>query len=80
MGKLRKIFFNSIFVLLYLSFLAQFIYILIRVGRTDLSEKIGFLGLISIEWLILMTARFMYRKVGSNNSYSGGNSHNRRFN
>ena len=80
MGKLRKIFFNSVFVLLYLSFLTQFIYILVKVGNNDFSQKIGFLGLITIEWLILMTSRFMYRKLGSNNSYSGGNGHGRRFN
>ena len=79
MGKLRKIFFNSVFVLLYTSFLAQFVYILVKVGGTDFSQKLAFLGLISIEWLIIMTARFMYRKVGSNNSYSGNNGH-RRFN
>lgn len=66
LSKFRKIFFNSMFVILYASFLCQLVYIL--VSKQTLDTRIFSFGLLSFEWLLLILARYFYRKSNSNNN------------
>ncbi|MDR1361126.1 MAG: hypothetical protein LBJ18_02335 [Rickettsiales bacterium] len=70
LGKIKRIFFNGIFGILYVSFAAQLIYVLTLL-RTDINQAFGFLGLLSIEWLVLVGARYLSKK-SSGAAQSGG--------
>ncbi len=62
LGKLKKVFFGGIFCALYVSFLAQFVYVL---GWISMDEgKLAFLAVLSLEWLVLIAARYLSRRSG----------------
>ncbi len=75
-GKVKKVFFTSIFGLLYISFVAQLVYILGWVP--GLENKLIYLGLLSIEWLVLISARYLSKRSSNNAQYNSfGNSRRR---
>lgn len=59
-GKVKKVFFTSVFGVLYLSFVAQLVYVLGWVSGFD--NKLVGLGLLSLEWLILIAARYLSKR------------------
>ena len=73
-GKVKKVFFNGVFGLMYVSFVAQLIYILGFVGGFD--NKMLFLALLSVEWLVLIAARYLSKR--SSNGAQHGGFHGRR--
>ncbi len=73
-GKVKKVFFTGVFGILYISFLAQIVYILGWINGWDM--KLAYLGLLSIEWLALIAARYLSKR--SSGAAQHGNNFNRR--
>jgi hypothetical protein len=70
-GKIKKIFFTGIFGLLYTSYIAQFVYVLVFLN--DIEHQVYGLALLALEWLVLIAARYLSKKSSSNaQQYSGG--------
>ena len=69
-GKIKKIFFTGIFGILYISYIAQFVYVLAYLENCQ--EKVIGLALLSVEWLFLIGARYLSKK-SSNNAQSHSN-------
>ncbi len=74
-GKIKKIFFTGIFGILYLSFIAQLVYILGWVPGIE--NKLMYLGLLSFEWLVLISARYLSKRSSNNAQYNGFGSRRR---
>jgi len=76
--KLKRIFFPGMFFLLYVSFVAQFVYaITMMFGEYhDLGTAFLALGLLSVEWLVLIAARYLSKKSASGNANNGGGHYN----
>lgn len=70
-GKIKKVFFTGIFGVLYISFLGQLVYIC---GWLDgIQNKLLALALLSIEWLVLIAARYLSKRSSSNaQQHNGG--------
>ena len=69
-GKIKKIFFTGVFGVLYLSYIAQFVYVLAFIDSCQ-DQVIG-LALLSVEWLVLIAARYLSKR-SSNNAQSHNN-------
>ena len=69
-GKIKKIFFTGVFGVLYLSYIAQFAYVLAYLDGYE-AKVIG-LALLSVEWLVLIGARYLSKK-SSNNAQAHNN-------
>ncbi len=70
-GKIKKIFFTGVFGVLYVSFVAQLIYVLGWVAGVE--NKFTYLGLLAVEWLVLIAARFLSKRssgAAQHNGYS----------
>jgi hypothetical protein len=76
-GKIKKVFFTGVFGILYISFIAQLGYVLTNTGF-NCDEKIVGLALLSIEWLVLIAARYLSKRSASGNSSFSGNNFRRR--
>ncbi len=74
-GKIKKVFFTGMFGILYLSFIAQIVYILGWVPGWD--GKLTYLGLLAFEWLALIAARYLSKRSSSNAQYNGFNGRRR---
>lgn len=74
-GKIKKVFFTGIFGILYLSFIAQLVYILGWVPGIE--NKLMYLGLLSFEWLVLISARYLSKRSSNNAQYNGFSSRRR---
>jgi hypothetical protein len=59
-GKIKKIFFTGVFGALYISFIAQLVYVLGWVSGIE--SKFAALGVLSLEWLILIAARYLSKR------------------
>lgn len=68
-GKIKKIFFTGVFGVLYLSYIAQFVYVLAFLDGYQ-TKVIG-LAVLSLEWLVLIAARYLSKK--SSNSAQAHN-------
>ncbi len=76
LGKMKKVFFGGIFCALYISFIAQFVYVLGWISMND--GKLAFLAALSLEWLILIAARYLSRRSGvaqQKPGFNGGRRH-----
>ena len=69
-GKVKKVFFTGVFGLMYISFIAQFIYILGWVAIWE--SKFMLLALLSVEWLVLIAARYLSKRAAGGAQHSGG--------
>ncbi len=56
-GKVKKVFFTGVFGILYISFIAQLVYVLGWVNGID--DKLIGLSALSFEWLVLIAARYL---------------------
>ncbi len=74
-GKIKKIFFTGIFGLLYISFIAQLVYILGWV--VGIENKLLYLGFLTLEWLVLISARYLSKRSSSNAQYNNFSSRRR---
>lgn len=69
-GKIKRVFFTGIFGVLYISFLGQLVYIL---GWLDgVENKLVALAALSIEWLVLISARYLSKRSSGNAQQHGG--------
>lgn len=74
-GKVKKVFFTGVFGILYISFIAQMVYVLGWGG--DISEKMLGMGTLSLEWLILIAARYLSKRSSTGAQYNGYNNRRR---
>ena len=74
-GKVKKIFFTGMFGILYISFIAQIVYVLGWVPGID--TKLAYMGLLAIEWLVLIAARYLSKRSSNNAQYNGYNGRRR---
>ena len=74
LGKVKKVFFGGMFGILYISFVAQLIYVL---GWVSIDQgKFAFLGLLALEWFVIIAARYLSKRSGSAAQH-GFNGHRR---
>ena len=74
-GKIKKVFFTGVFGVLYISFIAQFVYVLAYLEGCQ-NQMIA-LALLSVEWLVLIGARYLSKR-SSNNAQGHRNGFRRR--
>lgn len=74
-GKVKKVFFTGIFGILYVSFIAQIVYVLGWGG--DISNKMLGMGLLTFEWLVLIAARYLSKRSSAGAQYNGYNNRRR---
>ncbi len=68
-GKVKKVFFTGMFGVLYISFIAQIVYILGWVPGID--AKLTWMGVLAFEWLALIAARYLSKRSSNNAQYNG---------
>lgn len=73
-GKIKKVFFTGVFGVLYISFVAQLVYVL--GWMNGIENKLMGLAMLSLEWLVLIAARYLSKR--SSNSAQYNNFNNRR--
>ena len=69
-GKIKKIFFTGVFGVLYVSYIVQFAYVLAMLSECQ--EKVIGLALLSVEWLVLIAARYLSKRSSNNAQQFGG--------
>ena len=70
-GKVKKVFFTGVFGILYISFIAQMVYVLGMVDGWD--KKLLGMAALALEWLILIAARYLSKRSSSNaQQHNGG--------
>lgn len=74
-GKVKKVFFTGVFGILYVSFIAQLVYVLGFVSGID--NKMLWLGVMSMEWLVLIAARYLSKRSSNTAQYNGFNGRRR---
>jgi hypothetical protein len=71
-GKVKKVFFTGVFGILYISFVAQLVYVLGWAG--SLENTLTGMSVLSLEWLVLIAARYLSKRSSNgaqHNNYSG---------
>ena len=77
-GKIKRIFFTGIFGILYVSFVAQLVWVLCFMGTYGwdlIYLKMFGLAVLSLEWLVLIAARYLSKRSSAGAQFNG---HNRR--
>lgn len=69
-GKIKKVFFTGVFGVLYISYIAQFIYVLAFLNNME--HQVYGLALLALEWLVLIAARYLSKKSSNNAQQFGG--------
>ena len=59
-GKIKKVFFTGVFGILYVSFIAQLIYVVFAMDTV--AQTLTGLAALSLEWLILIAARYLSKR------------------
>ncbi|MBQ0013532.1 MAG: hypothetical protein KBS86_03125 [Proteobacteria bacterium] len=62
-GKIKKVFFTGVFGILYISFVAQLVYVLWLLD--GIQNKLLALAALSVEWLVLIAARYLSKRSSS---------------
>ena len=68
-GKIKKVFFTGVFGILYVSFVAQLVYVLSWVSGTE--NKLVALAVLSLEWLVLIAARYLSKRSSNSAQHNG---------
>ena len=71
-GKVKKVFFTGVFGILYISFVAQLVYVLGWAG--SLENTLTGMSILSLEWLVLIAARYLSKRSSNSaqhNNYNG---------
>ena len=69
-GKIKKVFFTGVFGVLYVSYVAQFVYVLAFLDNVQ--TQVTGLALLSVEWLVLIAARYLSKRSSNNAQQFGG--------
>jgi len=82
-SKIKKIFFNGVFGILYIAFIAQLVYLVWSLWGQRIGEeayRFDSFGFLILQWLALIAARFLSKKSSSNanREYTGGHNNYRR--
>ncbi len=75
-GKIKKVFFTGIFGIMYLSFVAQLVYVLGYIN--PIQNKVAGLAILSLEWLVLIAARYLSKRSSNSAQHGSFSNHNRR--
>ncbi len=59
-GKVKKVFFTGVFGILYVSFVAQLVYVLGWVSGVE--QKMLAMAALTLEWLVLIAARYLSKR------------------
>lgn len=70
-GKVKKVFFTGVFGILYVGFIAQLVYVLGMLDGWD--RKLLGMATLSLEWLILIAARYLSKRSSGAAQHSGNN-------
>ncbi len=70
-GKVKKVFFTGVFGFLYVSFIAQIVYVLAAVEGWD--YKLFGLAALAFEWLVLIAARYLSKRSSNTAQYNNFN-------
>ncbi|MBP5707497.1 MAG: hypothetical protein J6W79_00695 [Alphaproteobacteria bacterium] len=62
-GKVKKVFFTGMFGILYIGFIAQMVFIF---ATMDVEKIMAGLAGLSLEWLVLIAARYLSKRSSSN--------------
>ena len=68
-GKVKKVFFTGVFGILYVSFIAHLVYVLGFVSGIE--NKLVYLAALSLEWLVLIAARYLSKRSSNNAQHNG---------
>ena len=68
-GKIKKVVFTGVFGILYVSFVAQLVYVLGWVSGTE--NKLVALAVLSLEWLVLIAARYLSKRSSNSAQHNG---------
>ena len=68
-GKVKKVFFTGIFGMMYLSFVAQLVYVLGWIN--PIQDKMIGLAVLSLEWLVLIAARYLSKRSSNSAQHNG---------
>ncbi len=74
-GKVKKVFFTSMFGILYVSFMAQIVYVL--GWAQGIETKLFYMGMLAMEWLVLIAARYLSKRSSNTAQYNGFNGRRR---
>lgn len=66
LGKVKKVFFSGVFGILYISFIAQLVYV---IGWMELEQQMVALGALALEWLVIIAARYLSKRSGGNQQH-----------
>ena len=69
-GKIKKVFFTGVFGVLYVSYVAQFVYVLAFLDNVQ--TQVTGLALLSVEWLVLIAGRYRSKRSSNNAQQFGG--------
>ena len=75
LGKVKKVFFTGIFGVLYVSYVAQLVWVLCFLGNYSfemLHVKMAGLALLTLEWLVLIAARYLSKRSSGAAQHNGG--------
>ena len=75
LGKIKKIFFSGMFGLLYISFIAQVVFVLWKVPVAE--GKFPALAALSLEWFLLIAARYLSKRSSAGAQHNGFNGRRR---
>ena len=68
-GKVKKVFFTGIFGMMYLSFVAQLVYVLGWIN--PIQDKMIGLAVLSLEWMVLIAARYLSKRSSNSAQHNG---------
>ena len=74
-GKVKKVFFTGVFGILYIGFIAQLVFVL---ATMDVEKIMAGLAALSLEWLILIAARYLSKRSSSGAQQHGNGGFRRR--
>lgn len=74
----QKIFFAATFFALYTLFVVHFVRTVV-IGAVDMFEMDYSIMMLPFVWLMLMTARYLYKKGGEPKSANSGSNHHRHY-
>jgi len=69
-SKVKKVFFTGVFGVLYLSFVAQIVYVLGWVSGIE--NKLAGMAALTFEWLVLIAARYLSKRSSNSAQHNGG--------
>jgi len=78
MNKVKSIFFPAIFGIMYLAFVAALVYAIYMIFAVDVFQGFVFLSFLSIQWMVLIAARFMAKRAATGNHRPSHTHYNRR--